>query len=132
MWQEPTPPIGTRMTDESLAPDPRPLAGAALIAFDDAVTRETVHRWWQASRGVSRKLAASGPPSPGQQQGQVCLTAFLGDLHRLLEASDAERLTAINGAASQSELLVYLASKQDILQATMPNYLPVLQGLLQD
>lgn len=118
------------MNDAGTAPDPRPLAGAALLLIGDAVPRETVHQWWQASRHVSRQAAASGQPSPAQNDGQVCMTAFLGEVHRLLGADTADRDAAITAAVSKADLIAYLESKQNVVRAAMPGYLPALRGLL--
>jgi len=94
------------------------------------VPQETVRQWWQASRHVSRQTMASGQPSPGQQGGQVCMTAFLGEVHRLLGADPADRDAAITAAAPQADLMAYLATKQEVMQAAVPDYLPILQDLL--
>lgn len=118
------------MNDADTAPDPRPLAGAALLLIGDAVPRETVHQWWQASRHVSRQSVASGQPSPAQKDGQVCLTSFFGEVHRLLGADAADRDAAINAAVPKTDLIAYLASKQNVVRAAMPDYLPALRGLL--
>lgn len=118
------------MNDATPAPDPRPLAGAALVLLGDAVPQATVGQWWKASRHVSQQTVASGQPSPAQQDGQVCMTSFLGELHRLLGADRAARDAAISAAASQADLMAYLASKRDVMQAAMPDYLPILEGYL--
>lgn len=118
------------MNDAIPAPDPRPLAGAALVLLGDAVPQETVRQWWQASRHVSRQTVASGQPSPAQRDGQVCMTAFLGEVHRLLGEDDVARDAAISAAVSQADLMTYLATKQDVMRAAMPDYLPILQGFL--
>lgn len=114
------------------APDPRPLAGAALVLLGGAVPQSTVRQWWQASRHVSRQTVASGQPSPAQQDGQVCMTAFLGEVHRLLGASAADRDAATSVAVSQADLMAYLATKEPIMREAMPDYLPILQGYLND
>lgn len=118
------------MNNATAAPDPRPLAGAALALLDNAVPQATVRQWWQASRYVSRQTVANGQHSPAQQDGQVCMTSFLGEVHRLLGADDADRDAAINAAAPQADLMAYLASKQDVMQAAMPDYLPILESYL--
>ncbi|MEW1938763.1 hypothetical protein AB0331_15500 [Dietzia maris] len=118
------------MHDDASTPDPRPLAGAALVLLGDAVPQETVRQWWQAARHVSRQTVASGQPSPAQQDGQVCMTAFLGEVHRLLGEDDVVRDAAISAAASQADLMAFLATKEPIMRAAMPDYLPILQGFL--
>ena len=118
------------MNDAIPAPDPRPLAGAALVLLGDTVPQATVRQWWQAARHVSRETVASGQTSPAQQDGQVCMTAFLGEVHRLLGADNADRYAAISAAASRADLMTYLASKQDVMQAAMPDYLPILESYL--
>lgn len=118
------------MNDATPAPDPRPLAGAALVLLGDAVPQETVRQWWQAARHVSQQTMANGQPSPAQQDGQVCMTAFLGEVHRLLGEDDVARDAAISAAASQADLMAFLATKEPIMRAAMPDYLPILQGFL--
>lgn len=120
------------MSDAPRTPDPLPLARAALNAFADSVTQDTVYPWWQASRAVSRQAVASGERSPGQQSGQVCLTAFLGEVHRLLGADDAEWRATLSVAATECELRAYLASKVPVIRAAAPEYLSLLDGLLDD
>lgn len=118
------------MHDDASTPDPRPLAGAALVLLGDAVPQETVRQWWQVSRHVSRQTVASGQPSPAQQDGQVCMTAFLGEVYRLLDGYDEARDAAISAAVSQADLMAFLATKEPIIRAAMPDYLPILQGYL--
>lgn len=120
------------MNDAAPTPDPRPLAGAALLLFGDTVPQAAVRQWWEASRHVSRQTVASGQTSPAQQGGQVCMTAFLGEVHRLLGADEADRAAATDAAASRAELMAYLATKEPIMRAAMPDYLPILQGFLRD
>ncbi|MGF0131164.1 hypothetical protein ACQREA_14600 [Dietzia cinnamea] len=120
------------MNDAIPAPDPRPLAGAALVLLGDAVPKETVRQWWQAARHVSRQTVANGQASQAQRDGQVCMTSFLGEVHRLLGADDADRDAAINAAAPQADLMAYLASKQDVMRAAMPDYLPILEEFLAE
>lgn len=120
------------MNNDAPTPDPRPLAGAALILLGGAVPQSTVRQWWQASRHVSRNTAAGGEASTAQEDGQVCMTAFLGEVHRLLGATDADRAAVTSVAVSQADLMAYLATKEPIMRAAMPDYLPILQGFLGD
>lgn len=120
------------MNDVRPTPGPLPLARAALTALDDSVTQDMVYPWWQASRAVSRRAVASGELSPGQQGGQVCMTAFLGEVHRLLGADDAELIATSSVAVTEDELRAYLASKVPAMRASTPEYLPILQGFLDN
>ena len=58
------------------------------------------------------------------------MTAFLGEVHRLLGEDDVARDAAISAAASQADLMAFLATKEPIMRAAMPDYLPILQGFL--
>lgn len=103
----------------------RRLAAAVLRDLGAVIDVQGLDAWHEAARTVSKNAASGHQPTNG-----VCLTTVLGELRALIHAGEQAQKAAVADAAAGDELMRFLAAKEPVVAATMPDYLPVLRAIL--